>query len=325
MNTARHTCVTRAVPPHRSRVRLKSSTGNLYNGPPDGLADSKNETNWMNRSIVFCTGLVIATGLLVPSSASAQATPYELADLVGAQARGGDQAMHDRGYVHIDTQKSSDRSYSNWWNGSRRECVTVATQNGRYASITESPGSDCNQTNVSSGGDDDAVAAIVAVGAAALIGALAASDHKSHHHETGKHGYDAFGEQEFERGYRDGLYAHHFDDFNGTEAYQRGYRSGVGQRTHNSSYRDHTGRYSTGYQPSYAHTQLASVNNMSVTDANRRLNDWGFREVDQFGDANTGYGIWYNRSTGQCVQQTIDQRGRRTVDVRDIGRHPACR
>ncbi len=279
----------------------------------------------MKRSIVFCAGLLVATGLLAPSPASAQGTPAHLADLVGAQARSGDQAMHERGYTHIDTQKWSDRSFSNWWSGARRECVTVATQNGRYASISESPGSDCNQTTVSSGGDDDAAAAIVAVGAAALIGALVASEHKSHHHETGEHGYDAFGEQEFERGHRDGLYAHHFDDFNGTEAYQRGYRSGVEQRSHNSSYRDHTGRYSTGYQPSYAHNDLTGLNNTSVADANRRLNDWGFREVDQFGNANTGYGIWYNRATGQCVQQTIDQRGRRTVDVRDIGHHPACR
>jgi hypothetical protein len=178
---------------------------------------------------------------------------------------------------------------------------------------------------VASGDEDEAIAAIVAVGAAALIGALASSDHNSHHRENNQHYSDNYEEQEFERGHRDGLYAHHFDDHNRTEAYRPGYQSGVEQRTHNSSYRDHSGRYSTGYQAAHPHGNLAGLNNSSVTNANRRLNDWGFREVDQFGDANTGYGIWYNRSTGQCVQQTIDQRGRRTVDVRDIGHHPACR
>jgi hypothetical protein len=279
----------------------------------------------MKRLLPLSIGLLVASGLLAPESASAQSTPSHLRDLVGAQARSGDGAMHERGYVHIETHKWSGASFGNWWNGARRQCVTVETRNGRYESIHESRDSDCNQRTVASGDEDEAIAAIVAVGAAALIGALASSDHKSHHHEDNQHYSDNYEEQEFERGHRDGLYAHHFDDHNRTEAYRQGYQSGVEQRTHNSSYRDHSGRYSTGYQAAHPHENLAGLNNSSVTNANRRLNDWGFREVDQFGDANTGYGIWYNRSTGQCVQQTIDQRGRRTVDVRVIGHHPACR
>lgn len=278
----------------------------------------------MKRRILLAASLLLAT-VALPGAASAQQTPSQLSDLLGVSARSGDGAMHERGYVHIDTQKWSDVSYSHWWSANRRECVTVATRNGRFDGITESPPVDCNQTAVSSGGDDAAVGAAIALGAAALIGAIASSQHKSHHHDDGAHTSDAFYESEFERGHSDGLYNHSFDDYNNTDAYRRGYDSGVEQRSHNTSYRVHSGRNDTGYQRSYEPSRFESLANTSLQNSNAHLRDWGFRDMEHFGDDNTRYSIWYNRSTGQCVQQTVDARSRVTVDVRDIGYHSACR
>ncbi len=278
----------------------------------------------MKRWTLIAASLLLVT-VALPGAASAQQTPSHLADLLGVSARSGDGAMHERGYVHIDTQKWSDASYSHWWSANRRDCVTVATRNGRFDGITEAPPADCNQTAVSSGGDDAAVGAAIALGAAALIGAIASSQHKSHHHDDGAHTSDAFSESEFERGHSDGLYNHSFDDYNNTAAYREGYDSGVEQRHHNTSYRVHSGRNERGYQPAHEAARFESLANTSLQGANEKLRDWGFQDREHFGDNTTRYAIWYNRSTGQCVQQTVDARTRRTVDVRDIGYHAACR
>lgn len=69
--------------------------------------------------------------------------PATLNDLVGARATGAETQMRARGYDFIRTDKSDDRSYSYWWNGSTRQCVTVVTMNGRYDSITSTPAPDC--------------------------------------------------------------------------------------------------------------------------------------------------------------------------------------
>jgi len=84
--------------------------------------------------------LTIMTGM-----ARAQ-TPGDISDLVGARAAGAETAIQSRGYVFVKTQTGDDRKYSVWWNPRSRQCVTVATMDGRYASITSSPAPDCNQT-----------------------------------------------------------------------------------------------------------------------------------------------------------------------------------
>lgn len=270
---------------------------------------------------------VLRNALIVSMCAAAgmagAATPYDVANLVGEGARVGDQELRSRGYVHIETQKGADRSWSMWWQPSSQTCITVATTNGRFESITTSPPIDCNQHHTSGGSDDNAAAAL-AIGAVAVIGAIALS-HKSHHHSSNNstHYDDHYSESEFERGHRDGLYNHFFDNRNRTDAYAEGYRSGVEQRDHDSSYRVHSGHYDRGYTAGHRTGELADLNGRSVSSAHATMRDWGFWDVDTMRTGSTTYTIWYKRSSGQCIQMT--EADGTALDVRDIGHHPACR
>jgi hypothetical protein len=87
---------------------------------------------------------MILVGLpLAFASAAVAQTPRELQGLVGARAAGAESAMKSRGYVNVRAERSGDRSYTYWWNARSRTCVTIATMNGRYDSITISPEPDC--------------------------------------------------------------------------------------------------------------------------------------------------------------------------------------
>lgn len=90
---------------------------------------------------------VVATSVLLSmlpiSGASAQSTGLE--DMVGARAGQAEGELLRRGYVNTGGSKGDDRSYTNWWNASRRQCVTIATMNGRYSSITATTTPDCRQ------------------------------------------------------------------------------------------------------------------------------------------------------------------------------------
>ena len=90
--------------------------------------------------------LTISAAAIVAISSSVQAqTPNDLRDLIGARASGAETAIQSRGYAFVKTQTGDDRKYSYWWNARSRQCVTVATMDGRYASITSTPAPDCNQ------------------------------------------------------------------------------------------------------------------------------------------------------------------------------------
>ncbi len=92
--------------------------------------------------------------LLTALAGSVQAqTPSGLNDLVGARGAGAETQMRSRGYTFIRNQKSDDRSYTYWWNAASRQCVTVATMDGRYDSITSTPAADCNQRDDRHGND----------------------------------------------------------------------------------------------------------------------------------------------------------------------------
>ncbi len=91
--------------------------------------------------------LLATIGIIFTTSAFAQSTPRELRDLVGGRASTGESELQNRGYTWVKTTEGSDRKWSNWWNNSRRQCITVATVNGRYDSIVTSPAFDCNRNN----------------------------------------------------------------------------------------------------------------------------------------------------------------------------------
>lgn len=89
--------------------------------------------------------ITLAASMLC-STSHAQTAPG-LDDLVGARAAGAENSMRSRGYTLARSEQGDDRSYTYWWNAGRRQCVTVATMNGRYDSITATPAPDCAQRN----------------------------------------------------------------------------------------------------------------------------------------------------------------------------------
>jgi hypothetical protein len=74
----------------------------------------------------------------------AQSTGLE--DMVGARAGQAENELQRRGYRNMRGEKGGDRSYTYWWNSDRRQCVSIATMNGRYDSITPTTSPDCRQS-----------------------------------------------------------------------------------------------------------------------------------------------------------------------------------
>lgn len=258
-------------------------------------------------------GAYVLASLILPTEAMAQA-PSDVSDLVGNRAAGGEQALEDRGYVHISSSKGDDRTWSNWWKQSSKKCITVATVDGRFDSITSTLPTDCNQ-KASSGGNTGAVVAGAA--AISLIGAIALS-HKAHDHDDGKH-YDDDRDAVYERGYRDGLYSQSYHNYDKSDAYSKGYQAGVSQRGRESSYRDYD-RRGAGYSPSVNVADLEGTRGSSADDEMRRR---GFANVDALKSGNTSYTIWYNRQTRQCLQMGVTDG--RVANMADIGSSPNCR
>ena len=88
--------------------------------------------------------------------------------------------------------------------------------------------------------------------------------------------------------------------------------------------RHHSGRHNShGYTQSVSTSDLRSLRDARSSSADSRLRDWGFRDVDRETSGDTVYLIWYNRSRGQCLQETMADG--RVVSIDDIGSHPACR
>ncbi len=72
-------------------------------------------------------------------------TPHALRDLVGARASSGEDALLQRGYSYRNGSTSGDAKYSNWRENSTGRCITVRTEDGRYASIVHVPELDCQK------------------------------------------------------------------------------------------------------------------------------------------------------------------------------------
>ena len=87
---------------------------------------------------------IILPALALPAVAVAQSTGLE--DMLGARAGQAEGAIERRGWQNTGGQKGDDRSYTYWWNADRRQCVTIATMDGRYNSITPTTPGDCRQS-----------------------------------------------------------------------------------------------------------------------------------------------------------------------------------
>ncbi len=95
------------------------------------------------RSAAIIMGLALLSPLCAPLAASAQSTPSDVRDLVGARGSSGEAELMRRGYVNAGGQTGDDRVWTYWWNAQRGVCLSVVTMNGRYDSIITTPAPDC--------------------------------------------------------------------------------------------------------------------------------------------------------------------------------------
>ena len=78
----------------------------------------------------------------VSITASAQ-TPPDVTDLIGAKGAGGETQLMSRGYEQRDSNTVRDQRFTFWWNPKNRQCISVSTVDGRYASIEPVPAANC--------------------------------------------------------------------------------------------------------------------------------------------------------------------------------------
>lgn len=91
--------------------------------------------------------VIVLTGVLAVPQSHAQ-TPTDLADLVGARGAGGETQMQARGYQQVRATRVRDQSWTLWWSDVQRACVAIATDDGRYASISRIPEQNCRPGGV---------------------------------------------------------------------------------------------------------------------------------------------------------------------------------
>lgn len=231
-----------------------------------------------------------------------------LVDINGAHGRDAESELESRGFTHVSTNKNSmGYVYSYWWNKADDNCVQVEVYNGRVETIQDATDQDCGHHK------GDAGAAVGVVAGAAILGALLS--HKSHHHDDGKHHDDAKAEQDYDRGYKDGLYNAAYHNYDRSDAYSSGYSAGVDERSANLSHHHGHGGYSK--VALYKDLQGArAAGGMST------LEERGFTQVDNFTSGNTRYSIQSRPQSHQCLQVTIADG--HFYDIRDIGQHPKC-
>jgi hypothetical protein len=78
------------------------------------------------------------------AATSVAQTPADLSDLVGARGAGGETQLEARGYRNVMTNTVRDTKFSFWWSERRRQCVSVATSEGRYDAIAVVPPANCD-------------------------------------------------------------------------------------------------------------------------------------------------------------------------------------
>lgn len=258
------------------------------------------------------THVIAGTALVAATTTPALADrANQLVDINGTKGRDAEYQLQQRGFSHVSTNKNSmGYVYSYWWDDKDKDCVQVEVYDGRVETIQDASHKDCGHDK----GGGDAAAAVGVIAGAAILGALLS--HKSNHHEDKQHLADQQAEQQYERGYTDGLHNAAYHNYKRSDAYSNGYTAGVDQRNANLSHHSGKGGYAQVAQ--YGDLQGARAAG-GMDEMSRR----GFTQVDNFTCGNTRYSIQYKRDTSQCVQVTIADG--HFYDLRDIGRHPRCR
>lgn len=88
--------------------------------------------------------------LLAASFGASAQTPPDVEDLVGARGAGGETQLQSRGYEQRDSNTVRDQRFTFWWNAKRRQCISVSTMDGRYASIQGVPAENCGASGAAS-------------------------------------------------------------------------------------------------------------------------------------------------------------------------------
>ena len=106
----------------------------------------------MNKKIMIpLMGLALATligctdGGVTPPSGNMQAVTPDVQDLVGARGSSGENALQARGFDWVKTEKSGGSSYTYWKHNQSGQCISVRTEDGRYASLTNTMPYDCTK------------------------------------------------------------------------------------------------------------------------------------------------------------------------------------
>ncbi|WP_380780026.1 hypothetical protein [Sphingomonas sp. R86520] len=107
----------------------------------------------MKSATAFAVSLLLSTFVPAiaagqsagPSSGPSSGQSIGLEDMVGARAGQAEAEVRHRGYTNIRAEKGDDRSYAYWWNADRRQCVVIATMEGRYNSIQATTPPDCRK------------------------------------------------------------------------------------------------------------------------------------------------------------------------------------
>ena len=179
----------------------------------------------------LATGIGLTIG---PANLALAQNASQLGDLIGARAAGGESDLESRGYTFISGAPAYGGAKAGfWWNASSKTCVRVETFDGRFRSIVNATGANCNQHGSSNNHERNTAAAVI--GAVAIAAALA--------HRNNAHDNKADTGGQYDLGYNDGLHNAPYYNPGRSGAYSSGYEEGVAQRGRNIGYHSNTGGY----------------------------------------------------------------------------------
>jgi hypothetical protein len=241
-------------------------------------------------------GFVAAAMVAAPSASLAQ--PSDLADLVYQADEYASRELPARGYVLTHSDVRDHATWHYWWKSSTYQCARLTTSRGKVTDARLTDEHDCDQRSAGSAGMSDG--AKVAVAAAAILG-VAALAHKSHERDQQRSQQSPQDVAEFERGYRDGLYAQGYHNYNNRNEYSDGYRQGSDKRASETSYRSTSGKHS-GYAPYVNVQDLVGARASSLEGEMRRR---GFVDKGGYKSESRAFSNWWNASTRQCMQAVV--------------------
>lgn len=244
----------------------------------------------MKNLAKYTVSAVASAALLAQSTMALAETPGSVRDLVGARAAGGESTLEQRGFSMHHGMTRDGGKLNFWWNPNTKECVKVDTFDGKFDSIVKVNASDCGHTSSSSG--DKTAAAVL--GAAAILGVAALA---SKSHQRGDRYSDQQNTTDYERGYRDGLYNHSYQNYSRSNSYSDGYSAGVEQRGHETRYRANNHHFG-GYA---ANSYVGDLNGQSRDYATSQLMSRGFMMRDDKRTDDGRYRTFWNSSTQQCL------------------------